>query len=102
MPRRCSAARTLSGVSPCGTLNFVSPVFRSIAVSTPYGGFAIGKPSNPEVKPRPPPATRVAAATAGDAADAALRAADAPRAPATAPRPRPAGAASQIGTRFAD
>ena len=31
-----------AGVSPSGIVHFVSPVLRSIAVSVPYGGLAIG------------------------------------------------------------
>src|SRR5215510_6195695 len=60
MPRRSSAVRTLSGVSPCGTLNLMVPLFRSIAVSTPYGGLTNGSPSSPCVNPpRPPPPRRL-------------------------------------------
>src|SRR5207247_10917817 len=85
--------RTVSGVSPWGTLNLVSPVFRSIAVSTPYGGFAIGKFSRPVVRP-PRPAAGAAARAAAAAAGTAPRAAPRP------PRPLTAGSgASQIGPR---
>ena len=34
-----------SGVSPCGTCHIISPLSRSIAESTPYGGLTIGRPS---------------------------------------------------------
>ena len=69
--------RTASGVSPCGTWNFSVPVFRSIAVSTPYGGFTIDRPSRPCVSaPRPSPTRR-------------RRCSATPRPPAGAPRPGP-------------
>ena len=37
--------RTLSGVSPCGTCQTISPRSRLIAEIVPYGGLRIGRPS---------------------------------------------------------
>src|SRR5262245_4757270 len=87
MPRRSSAVRTLSGVSPGGTLNLIVPLFRSIAVSTPYGGLTNGSPSSPCVNPpRPKPAGGAAGAP-----PAAPAAAAAPRPTAAPPAPPPSG-----------
>ena len=37
--------RMLSGVSPCGTCQRISPALRSMAVMRPHGGLTIGIPS---------------------------------------------------------
>src|SRR6185503_20953259 len=125
MPSRSNAARTASGVSPCGTLNLIVPLLRSIAVSTPYGGLRSGSPSRPAVKPprppRPPPPKAggapvaggvPAAAPPGTAAPGASAPVEGPRPAPGAPRPNPplprppspralgGGSASQIGIRF--
>src|SRR6185295_18752974 len=46
---RCSGASDgwVRGPSPFGTVHLISPRFRSIAVTRPYGGFVNGSPRGP-------------------------------------------------------
>src|SRR6185503_15132788 len=58
-PLSAGLLRMLSGVSPCGTCQRISPRFMSIAVSCPYGGFINGSPRTvgaAGAPPSPPPA----------------------------------------------
>src|SRR5262245_42385074 len=43
-PRSAGWLRTLSGVSPCGTCQVISPLSRLTALTVPYGGLSSERP----------------------------------------------------------
>src|SRR6478735_472860 len=93
-PLSAGLLRMLSGVSPCGTCQRISPRLRSNAVRRPYGGLMIDSPrtlSPPPPPPPPPPTPASPSAPPGGPPRPPPPRPPAPRPPAPgAPAPRPA------------